>query len=106
MGHALGALRRLKGLPLGLETPQQVAARVATLVLHGLERDYWDTYRDKLAAITSDDLYRVAREYMHPNDLVIVASGNLEALESGMSEFGEIKIFNDEGTVIKSEVSI
>jgi zinc protease len=92
--------------PLGLETPQQVAGRVATLVLHGLERNYWDTYRDKLAALTSDELYRVAREYMHPNDLVIVASGNIQALESGMGEFGEIKVFNDEGTVIESAVSL
>ncbi len=92
--------------PLQIETPQQVAGRVATLVLYGLERDYWDTYREKLSAITSVDLYRVARHYLHPSELSIVACGDVQALEAGMGEFGEMNVFNDEGTVIETPVSI
>ena len=92
--------------PLQIETPQQVAGRVATMVLYGLEKNYWDTYREKLSAITSVDLYRVAREYLHPNELTISASGNVEALEAGMGEFGELDIFNDEGTVIERPITI
>ncbi len=67
--------------PLQIETPQQVAGRVATIALYGLERDYWDTYRGKLSALSTVDLYRVAREYLHPNELVIAASGNVQAIE-------------------------
>ncbi len=92
--------------PLQIETPLQVAGRVATLVLYGLDRKYWDTYREKLSAITCVDLYRVAREYLHPNELTIAASGNLDALEGGMGEFGELQVFNDEGTVIDRPVTI
>jgi zinc protease len=92
--------------PLQIETPQQVAGRVATLVLYGLDRSYWDTYREKLSGITSVDLYKVAREYLHPDNLAIVASGDVQALEAGMGEFGEMDIFNDEGTVIETPVSI
>ncbi len=92
--------------PLQIETPQQVAGRVAALVLYGLERGYWDTYRQKLSAITSVDLYRVAGEYLHPGQLAIVASGDVQALEAGMGEFGEINVFNDEGTVIERPVTI
>ncbi len=92
--------------PLQIETPQQVAGRVATLVLYGLDHDYWDTYREKLSAITSVDLYRIAREYLHPSQLVIAASGDVQALEAGMGEFGEMNVFNDEGTVIEKPVTL
>ncbi|SRR5579883_942423 len=92
--------------PLQIETPQQVAARVAMLVLYGLELDYWDTYREKLSALTSVGLYTVAHEYLHPADLTIVASGDVPALEAGMGEFGEMRVFDDEGTLIDTPVSI
>jgi zinc protease len=92
--------------PLQIETPQQVAGRVATLVLYGLDRGYWDSYRQKLSTITSVELYRVAQEYLHPSKLAIVASGDVQALEAGMGEFGELNVFNDEGTVIEQPISL
>src|SRR5581483_6299326 len=92
--------------PLQIETPQQVAGRVATLILYGLDANYWDTYREKLSALNCVDLYRVAREYLHPDVLTIVASGNVQALEAGMGQFGEIKVFDDEGTVIEMPVTL
>jgi zinc protease len=92
--------------PLQIETPQQVAGRVATLVLYGLDRGYWDSYRQKLSAITSVDLYSVAQKYLHPSTLAIVASGDVQALEAGMGEFGEMNIFNDEGSVIEKPLSL
>ncbi len=92
--------------PLQIETPQQVAGRVATIVLYGLERDYWDTYREKLSALTSVELYRVAREYLHPKELTIAASGNVQAIEEGMGEFGEVTVFDDEGALVETPVFI
>lgn len=92
--------------PLQIETPQQIANRIAMIVLYGLDTDYYQTYRDKLAALTAQDLYRVAKAYLHPADLVIVASGAVQALAGGMGEFGEVNIFSDEGTLIETTVSI
>ncbi|MDP4198965.1 MAG: pitrilysin family protein [Bacteroidota bacterium] len=92
--------------PLQLETPQQIASRIAMIVLYGLDRDYYDTYRDKLATLTVEDLYRVSREYLNPSDLVIVASGNVQAIEAGMAEFGEIEIFDEEGERMHAPVTL
>ncbi len=75
-------------------------------MLYGLDRNYWDTYRQKLSAITSVDLYSVAQKYLHPSKLAIVASGDVQALEAGMGEFGEMNIFNDEGSVIERPLSL
>lgn len=92
--------------PLQLETPQQIAARIAMIVLYGLDRDYYSTYRDKLAALTVEELYRVSRDYIRPSDLVIVASGNVQAIEAGMAEFGEIEVFDEEGERVHTPVTL
>ena len=49
----------------------------------GRASDYWDTYRDKVKAVTVDDIQRVAREYLHPDKLVILAVGNMDDIVKG-----------------------
>jgi zinc protease len=52
------------------------------------ERDptYWETYRQKVKAVTIDDVQRVAREYLHPDKLVILVVGNVEENLKGNQE--------------------
>jgi len=45
--------------------------------------DYWDTYRAKVKAVTVADIQRVAREYLHPDKLVILAVGNVDDIVKG-----------------------
>lgn len=45
--------------------------------------DFWDTYRDKLKAVTIDDIQRVARKYLDPDKLVILAVGNVDDMLKG-----------------------
>lgn len=80
--------------PLSVETPQQVAGRVSTLALYGLKLDYYDKFRDSVAALTREDLLRTAQTYIHPDSVTIVASGDAKALENDMKSFGEVEIFD------------
>ncbi len=80
--------------PLSIETPQQVAGRVATLALYGLEMDYYDKFRDTVAALSREDLLRTAQTYIHPDALTITASGDVKALESDMKAFGDVEIYD------------
>jgi predicted Zn-dependent peptidase len=52
----------------------------------GRAPDFWDTYRDKVKAVTIADVQRVAREYLHPDKLVILAVGNVDEILKGSSD--------------------
>jgi zinc protease len=52
----------------------------------GRDPKFWETYRDKIKAITIDDIQRVARQYLHPDRLVILAVGNVDDILKGSPE--------------------
>jgi zinc protease len=86
--------------PLSIETPQQVASRVATIVLYDLEKDYYDSFRVLVQSLTQFDILAAAQRYLHPDQMTIAVSGNTSALSSAMSEFGEVMIFDAEGALL------
>ena len=49
----------------------------------GRDPDYWPTYVDKLKRVSPQDVHRVARDYLHPDDLVILAVGDAKAIIAG-----------------------
>jgi hypothetical protein len=62
--------------PLTIETPSQIALLVLNAVFYGLDMTQLDTYRQRVSAITVDDVQRVARNYLHPDRLTIVLVGD------------------------------
>ncbi len=60
-----------------------IARTFANDELTGREYDYWNTYRDRLKAVTREDVLRVAQEHLHPDRLVILAVGDVEAMLAG-----------------------
>lgn len=83
--------------PLQIETPQQVASRVAMIVLYGLEKNYYDLFRDKIARLDRDEILRVAKKYLHPDNLTVVASGDVDALQAAMQDIAPVEIYDQDG---------
>lgn len=75
-------------MPLKLQTAQQVASRLAELVVFDLPDDYFDTLRDRIAAVTADDVHRVASEHVRPDRLAVVVVGDAEQVEEPIRELG------------------
>ena len=49
----------------------------------GRDPEYLRHYRDRISAVTSNDVLRVAKQYLHPDQLVILVVGNLETIQAG-----------------------
>ena len=49
----------------------------------GRDPEYLARYRERISAVTAEDVLRVAREYLHPDRLVMLVVGNLDAVEEG-----------------------
>ena len=49
----------------------------------GRDPNYWETYLETLAAVTPADVQRVAKAYLHPDKLVILAVGDARTMMAG-----------------------
>jgi zinc protease len=64
---------------------------------YGFPADYWDTYPQKIAAVTAADVQRVAQKYIPLDNIVIVAVGDATKIRSALAEFGTIEEWDSEG---------
>jgi zinc protease len=62
--------------PLTIETPEDIAAQVLNVLFYRLPLADLDNYRERIHAITPDEVERVAARYVHPDRLSIVLVGN------------------------------
>ena len=75
-----GAQEYLTGsFPLTIETPSQIALQILNAVFFGLDMNELQTYRERVSAVTVEDVQRVARVYLHPDRLTIVLVGDAAA---------------------------
>ena len=49
----------------------------------GRDPNYWATYRDRIGAVTLEDVQRVAREHLLPEKMILLVVGNQEAIDQG-----------------------
>ncbi len=75
-----GAQEYLTGsFPITIETPSQIATQILNAVFFGLSLNDLETYRERVNAVSPDDIQRVARSYFHPDQLTIVLVGDASA---------------------------
>jgi predicted Zn-dependent peptidase len=67
--NLLSVLRR------SFDTPEEIAGYLAENALLGRPEEHWETHRAGLEAVTPEDLRRVARAYLHPDALTVLALG-------------------------------
>jgi hypothetical protein len=84
--------------PIRAETQEGLTTLIVNQELYGLPHDYLQTYRDHVRAVAIDDVQRVAKDHIHPEDLAIVIVGDAsEILEQAREYAGSIEIFDKDG---------
>ena len=77
--------------PIRFETTAAIAGGLANVEIFRLPSDYFDTYRERVRAVTADDVHRVARAHLDPDRLQIVVVGDPALKESlAQLEFGPV----------------
>jgi zinc protease len=82
---------------LSLEQPQALIQNIITQKLYNLPVDYWDTYPQKVAAITAEDVQRVAQKYIDMGHLQVVAVGDASKAREVLAKYGKVEVFDAEG---------
>jgi zinc protease len=77
---------------LGLETSDAMLASLVDLDVYGLPLDGLDTYRARVAAVTTADVAREAAARIHPERAAIVVVGPARELEPALAGLGPVEV--------------
>ena len=88
--------------PIRFETTSAIAAALSVLVLHGLPEDYYDRYRERVRAITVEQIQQAAQRYLHPESLQMVVVGDPGAVRAPLDNlgFGSVTLYDTVGQPI------
>ncbi len=87
--------------PLRAETQEGLTNLLVAQQLYDLPADYLQTYRDKVNAVTLDDVERVAKKYISPDKIAIVVVGDAEEILPQIKTYSKtIEVFDTEGKTI------
>lgn len=70
--------------PLGLQTTDGVSGKLNTIATYGLPDDYYQDYRDRLLAVTADDVRAAAQARLWPDRAAVVIAGDAERIRGGL----------------------
>ena len=84
-----GAKAYLTGsFPLTIETPGSIAMQVVNALFYGLPLAELQNFRERVNAVTPDDIQRVAKALLRPDRLSVVLVGNSAAFASQLRGVG------------------
>lgn len=80
----------LNSFIFSFQSPAQIVSRQMSLEYYGLPSDFLLRYRDNVAKVTQEDILRVAKKYLHPDQLVILAVGDDGKFDQPLSSLGKV----------------
>lgn len=74
--------------PIRYETTSAIASALANMVIFGLPDDYYDTYRDKVRAVSTSDVLAAARNHVNADRLQVLVVGDDETIRGPIEALG------------------
>jgi predicted Zn-dependent peptidase len=84
-------------LPLQLETAQGIAEQVGRYTMLGLPTDFIRTLRPRLAAVTAPQVQAAAKQFMRPDQALIVVVGDGAQIYDKLAKVAPVKIVSAQG---------
>src|SRR3989338_7474432 len=73
-------------------TSASIVAQKVDIEYEELPLNYLETYLDNVQAVTQEDVQRVAKEYLHPDEIEILVVGNKEKFDKQLDNFGKVSV--------------
>ena len=93
-----------KGLPLldPLECGADIGF-IQQLIIWGLPVDFYASYRERLAAVTPEDVRTVATSRLTPNNIIVVVAGDLSKIEAPIRarNLGTVEVWDVNGNKVR-----
>ncbi|MEN9507779.1 MAG: hypothetical protein RLZZ621_342 [Gemmatimonadota bacterium] len=74
--------------PIRFETTAEVAGGLANVEIFRLPSNYFDSYRERIAAVTVDEVFRVAQMHLDPSRLQVVICGDADVIRESVDALG------------------
>jgi predicted Zn-dependent peptidase len=80
----------LNSYVFSFSSPAQIVSRQVSLEYYGLPPNFLEEFRNHVARVTREDIQRVAKKYLHPEGLVLLAVGKPDKFDQPLSTFGKV----------------
>jgi predicted Zn-dependent peptidase len=91
------------GFARSLESPQTIARFARNIVKYNLPADYYETYLEKIEAVTIADVKRMAEKYIRPENANILVVGNKDEVAEKLVAFdsdGKLDCYDAYGNIL------
>ncbi len=89
-----------------LESPQTIANFARNTFRYNLPKDYYNSYLEKLEAVTVADVRAAAQKYIRPDNAYVVVVGNKDDVADKLKRFdgdGKVDFYDAFGNEVKDE---
>src|SRR5262245_56373763 len=84
--------------PIRLETQEGLTDQLVQIKMLNLPNDYLERYRDRVQAVTVDDIQRIAQKYVKPDEAALIVVGDGASVLEQMRPYCEdIEVYNTAG---------
>ena len=84
-----------------LENPTNIATFAINIDRYDLPADFYSNYLQRLDGLTVASINDVAAKYLRPDNMYITVVGNGSAIKEGLSQFGEVTLYNYKGEEVQ-----
>ena len=93
----------MRSLPGAFETSGQMVGNLANIYTYDLGLDYFSRYPERMSAVTSEMAQEVAKKYLDPSKMLVVAVGDRATIAPQLQRLnlGRTEIRDADGKVIR-----
>lgn len=86
--------------PIRAETQEGLTGLIVSQTIYDLADNYLQTYRERINAVTADEVLRVANEYIRPGEFALVIVGDAaEIIRQAKDHADSVDVFDTEGVM-------